>query len=423
MVAAFGLHDRGYRVTLYESRKQLGGRAFSFEDRVTGQLYDNGPHVLLGCYREMRRLLERIGAAQDFEHEATLRVAYRGLGTDPAALRLPALPVPLAMPLALLRLPIAGRDRWRALLGLGAVLRGSPATWSVADWLRHRGQLGAPAEWLWVPLCRAIMNVEPELADARLFTRTLREAFSGRARSGAFIIPKRPWSAVLGEPAARQLAAEGIELRFGSRLAELVFADGAVRELRFGAGSPEVLEPADTVVSALPWHALSRLLGGEQRFGELRKSPIVTAYFSCESSEDAIPDEGPITSLVAGDPFHFVCRTPGVGRQHFALLAGGATSLAGHTVDEIEEIARLQLARHYREFDSRVAAHVRIAKEAGATIVPDSGSGVLRPRPGLLQGGPRNLNVCGDWTDCGLPSTLEGAARSAAQMLRRLARS
>lgn len=418
LAAAFGLHDRGYRVTLFESRQQLGGRAFSFEDRKTGQVFDNGPHVMLGCYRAMRGLLDRIGAAGDFEHQPTLRVAYRALGEPPSALRLPALPVPLAMPLALMRLPLTVGERWRALLGLGAVLRRSPAPWSVADWLRRRGQLGAPADWLWTPLCRAIMNVEPELAAARLFTSTLREAFSGRARSGAFLIPKRPWGAVLGEPAARQLAAEGIELRRGSRLVDLVVVDGAVRELRFGAGPSEVLEPTDTVVSALPWHALHRLVGGTQAFGALRKSPIVSAYFSCASSEEAIPDEGPITSLVAGDPFHFVCRTPGAGRQHFALLAGGATSLAGHKVEAIEEIARQQLARHYPGFDARVAAHVRIAKEAGATIVPESGSDALRPPPGLLEGGPRNLLVCGDWTDCGLPSTLEGAARSAEQMLR-----
>ena len=418
MAAAFGLHDRGYRVTLYESRKQTGGRAFSFDDRQTGQVFDNGPHVMLGCYREMRRLLGRIGATDGFEHQPTLRVAYRALGRSPSALRLPALPVPLAMPLALMRLPLTVGERWRALLGLGAVLRGSRATWSVADWLRHRGQVGAPADWLWIPLCRAIMNVEPELADARLFTSTLREAFSGRARSGAFMIPKRPWSALLGEPAARQLAAEGIELRLGSRLVDLTVVDGAVRELRFGNAPSEMLEPTDKVVSALPWHALDRLLGGEQSFGALRKSPIVTAYFSCEASEDAIPDEGPITSLVGGDPFHFVCRTPGAGRQHFALLAGGATSLAGHKVEAIEELARQQLVRHYPEFDARAPAHVRIAKEAGATIVPESGSGAMRPSPGLLEGGPRNLHVCGDWTDCGLPSTLEGAARSAEQMLR-----
>jgi len=420
LVAAFGLRDRGYRVTLCESRHWLGGRAFSFEDRGTGRQVDNGPHVLLGCYDAMRALLRRIGTADGFEHARALTIACRDAEGRSAALRLPRLPVPLAMPLALLRLPIGSRDRCRALWGLASVLRGAPSGWSVADWLQRRGQLGAPANWLWTPLCRAIMNVEPELADARLFLGTLREAFGGRARSAAFLVPRRPWGELLGEAAARQLAAEAVELRLGARVEGLRLVQGAIRELGFGVGAPVVLGADDVVVSALPWHALSRLLGGGHAFATLGKSPIVTAHFSCERSDASIPDDGPITSLVGGAPFHFVCRTPGAPRSRFSLLAGGAGSLDGCTVAEIEERARRQLARHYPGFDPHSSAHVRVAKEAGATFVPRPGSGDRRPAPGQLSTGPLNLYVCGDWTDCGLPSTLEGAARSAARMLLRL---
>ena len=38
---------------------------------------------------------------------------------------------------------------------------------------------------------------------------------------------------------------------------------------------------------------------------------------------------------------------------------------------------------------------------------------VQRPTPGPHATLPRNLIACGDWTDTGLPSTLEGAALSA----------
>jgi hypothetical protein len=35
-----------------DARPQLGGRATAFRDRQTGELVDNGQHVLFGCYRE-----------------------------------------------------------------------------------------------------------------------------------------------------------------------------------------------------------------------------------------------------------------------------------------------------------------------------------------------------------------------------------
>ena len=45
-----------------EARARLGGRATAFPDRETGELVDNGQHVLLGCYTETFAFLRDIGA-------------------------------------------------------------------------------------------------------------------------------------------------------------------------------------------------------------------------------------------------------------------------------------------------------------------------------------------------------------------------
>ena len=62
MAAAWRLVDAGYRVTLVERRPYLGGRAYSFVDRETGQEIDNGQHVFLGCCDAYRRFLDEIGS-------------------------------------------------------------------------------------------------------------------------------------------------------------------------------------------------------------------------------------------------------------------------------------------------------------------------------------------------------------------------
>jgi squalene-associated FAD-dependent desaturase len=417
IAAAFGMRDRGFAVTLLESRGWLGGRAFSSADRGAGRELDNGPHVLLGCYREFRALLRRLGTENECAAARTLTVAYRTAGGAAARLLLSRAPVPLALPCALWSPPWGATARWRALRGLLAALRAAPAEWTLAEWLRRRGQLGAPAAWLWAPMCRAIMNVEPASASAALFLATLREAFGGGAAAAAFLVPRQPWGRVLGEPARARLAAAGVQVRCGARVREFRHRDGAIAAVRLGDGNELPVAAGDLVVSALPWHALAALLpAGAAPFAALGGSPIVSAHFALAGDGSAPPDDGPITALVDGAPFHFLYRAPGARRGEFALIAGGSRELDGVGTGAIEQAARAQLGRHYPEFAADAAGEVRIRKEARATFVAAPGTERLRPRPGPLPGGPRNLLVCGDWTATGLPSTLEGAARSASAM-------
>src|SRR5438045_8775181 len=47
--AACALSSSGFRVTLFERRPYLGGRASSYEHPGTGEVVDNCQHVLFGC--------------------------------------------------------------------------------------------------------------------------------------------------------------------------------------------------------------------------------------------------------------------------------------------------------------------------------------------------------------------------------------
>lgn len=417
LAAAFGLADRGYRATLLESRQRCGGRAFSTPDRVFDRALDNGFHVMLGCYRSMRALCRRLGTEDGFRQDPRLSLRYRFEGGRSTALSLSGLPVPLAMPGGVLRLDLALGARLRALLGMGASLVGAPARWTFADWMRRLGQTGAPDDVLWRPLCRAVMNCEPEEASARAFLATLREAFLGAAGRAALWVPARPWGELLGAPAPRALDAAGVALRVGARVEGFDYQGDRIAAIALAGGERVALAPDAVVVSAMPWHALHKVLGerAPPQLGRLRAAPIVTAYFET-SERRPPPDEGPVVALVGGAPFHFLLRTPGEGLGRFAVLSGGDRSFDGLHVDEIGRIARAQVARYYPDADLDGAV-VRIRKEQRATFVPDREADGLRPRPGRLPQGPANLLVCGDWTATGLPATLEGAARSSEQAL------
>ena len=63
LAAACALSDAGFRVTLFEKRPFLGGRASSWEHPGTGEVVDNCQHVLFRVCTNLIEFYERIGVA------------------------------------------------------------------------------------------------------------------------------------------------------------------------------------------------------------------------------------------------------------------------------------------------------------------------------------------------------------------------
>src|SRR5690606_33472572 len=106
-----------------------------------------------------------------FVQAPSLRVRYVEEGGRTSELRLArGLPVPLAMPLAWLRVSgIGARERRRGLVGLASAALGAPADWSLEEWIERRRQHGAPRRFLWDPLCHAVMNAPAADVGADVF--------------------------------------------------------------------------------------------------------------------------------------------------------------------------------------------------------------------------------------------------------------
>src|ERR1017187_7047301 len=97
MAAAATLAAQGIPVTVFESAKQLGGRARGVLQN--GTQIDNGQHILLGCYRHTLKLIEHVGGniEQDF-----LRLPLQLTLHKRFELKAPSLPAPLHLLVALL---------------------------------------------------------------------------------------------------------------------------------------------------------------------------------------------------------------------------------------------------------------------------------------------------------------------------------
>ena len=100
--AAALLSEAGRRVLVLDARPQLGGRATAFIDRHTGELVDNGQHVLFGCYHETFDFLRRVGAEDNVLVQSSMTIPYLDARGRRSELRCPRLPPPLHLLAAVL---------------------------------------------------------------------------------------------------------------------------------------------------------------------------------------------------------------------------------------------------------------------------------------------------------------------------------
>ena len=122
--AACVLAGAGARVLVLEARSQLGGRATAFVDRETGELVDNGQHVMFGCYRSTFEFLRRIGAEGNVWRQDSLELPCYDRTGRRSVLKCPRLPAPLHLMAGVLMWePIPWMDRMRSLRLAGPLLR------------------------------------------------------------------------------------------------------------------------------------------------------------------------------------------------------------------------------------------------------------------------------------------------------------
>src|SRR2546428_12026800 len=100
LAAGSALAASGFRVTLFERRAYLGGRASSYQHPATGEVVDNWQHVLLGCCTNLIEFYRRGGGGGKISSavQPSLFVA-RGVAS---ALCSPSLRHPLPPPHTLL---------------------------------------------------------------------------------------------------------------------------------------------------------------------------------------------------------------------------------------------------------------------------------------------------------------------------------
>lgn len=413
--AAVRLTKRGAKVLVLEARSRLGGRATAFADRETGELVDNGQHVLLGCYTATLAFLSDIGAMDHVTVQRQLSVTMIDREGRHSRLVCPALPSPLHLLAGVLEWEALGwRDRLSILRMNGPLHHPPLPEETVEAWLIRNGQRSRLREMLWEPLALAALNQSIADATAAPFARVLKEMFGPDPQAAAIILPAKPLHQMYAEPARTFIERAGGTVRTGAPAAVAVTATGAVVEAGDERWTPRA------VVSAVPWFALDGLIVGDRgplrdvlaHAAEMKSSPIVTVNLWFDRV--VMPgDPGNDLAFVGlpGRDMQWVFDKRlvfGGNASHLSLVSSGASPLIAKTNAELVAAAHAELSDAMPAVRAARLVRSTVVREPRATFSLAPGQPA---RPDTLTRVP-GLFLAGDWIDTGLPATIESAVRS-----------
>ena len=381
--AAVHAVEAGHEVQLFEMAPQLGGRARSLADGL-----DNGQHILIGAYTETLSLLRTVGVDVS---ECFLRTPLRLRYPDHEGLALPTGHALIAFSRGVLACnawPLSAR---LALLSAatGWLLRGfrCAPNLSVSELCARLPLI--IREQLIDPLCVAALNTPAPQASARVFLRVLKDALFSGPGSADLMLPRRPLSQLLAEPAKTWLEQRGAKIELSHRvqsLEDLTGFDAVV------LAATSVESARLTAERAPAWSALAQGLNFE---------PIVTVYL--ESPGTALP--APMVAL-HGEPAQFVFDLGQLGHApgRFAFVVSGARAWVERGLDACAEQTLAQATKDLKWASPPTLLRTLAEKRATFACTPDLQRPPMQITPGLV--------AAGDYIAGPYPATLEGAVRA-----------
>ncbi|MGE0862343.1 MAG: FAD-dependent oxidoreductase [Vicinamibacterales bacterium] len=436
--AATALVEAGARVLVLEARPGLGGRAAAFTDPETGERVDNGQHILMGCYTDTLRLLQRIGASDRVRWQAGLALTMIDQRGRESVLKLPPMPSPLHLLGGVLAWDALDWSERLSILRVGAALGpanhlrqgyggqeaghhiGTTSMWrpplggpqsveTVREWLTHYGQAPRLCELFWEPLALAALNQSIDQAAASYFVGVLAQMFGPDPAAASLVMPAVPLDELYAEPARAWLEQRGSEVRVNAPARVLIDGDRVT-----GVRVRDEHISAPVVISTVPWHGLAALF--EQ------PPPALAATIADASATASLPivtvnlwfDRPVMLEPLIGLPgraFQWVFdrrAIVGGSGSHLSMISSGAESIVAMTNEALIALALADVRAALPPARAAVFRKGLAVREKRSTfsLAPDA-----PPRP-RTETAITGFVLAGDWVDTGLPATIESAAVS-----------
>ena len=419
LAAACALSNVGFRVTLFEKRPFLGGRASSYEHPGTGEIVDNCQHVLFRVCTNLVEFYERIGVADQIRWYDQMN--FIEPGGRISVMKSSFLPAPLHTAPSFFGFSFLSlADKLAVARALTPLTLGEPKDngQSFQHWLDQHGQSESAVQRFWRPILISALSEELDRISIPAGAQVVRESMKSPA-ARHMGVPTVPLTD-LYNAAGDYVRARGGLLHF-RRPVEGFAAEASQIQVRLGA--QEQGQAFDYLILALPFEALDRVLPDapeslplRNQLAQFETSPItgVHLWFDREISEldHAVLLDRTIQWMFHKSRLQPMRTQPGEtapAGSYIELVISSSKTLIEKSRAEIIDLA----VREVREFfpAAREANLVKatVIKEVNATYSPRPGIDAYRPTPATAW--PR-VFLAGDWTATGWPATMESAVRS-----------
>lgn len=417
--AALAEHD--FQVDLYETRKQLGGRAGSYYDQSSDELIDNCQHVSMGCCTNLNHLCTKLGIAEHFVEQKRLHfVSPDNQITD---FQESILPAPFHLAISFWRLPyLTLREKLLFAKGIKTLAKEPHANLSgqnLYQWLRDHGQTPELIKRVWEIVLVSSLSESLDRVDAAYARKVFFDGFLSNRNGWRVEIPNESLDSVYSEKASKALTTLGAAIHSNCRLKQIEITSGLVsRAMAFD--NDDIV--ADEYVLAIPHHQIEKLLPVEEQNGpifqpikSIETAPISSVHLWLDKKITEL-DHAVFVEKFSQWMFYRKSSQRNLPQgaapesvYRYQIVISASRDLAHMTHDQIVAKVVEELQEVWDAAADAKLLHSRVITERRAVFSVTPGVDQLRPAQSTHL---PNLFLAGDWTATGWPATMEGAVRS-----------
>lgn len=386
--AAVKLAATSQRVIVYEAGPRAGGRCRSYFDPQLNQVIDNGNHLVLSGNDAVMRYVRAIGAEKNLAGPTEADFAFVDLMSGACwSVRPNNSVIPWWILSKKRRVP---HTRLADYLAMAPLLRNNDVAIG-AD----RAQHGAIWTQFIEPVLLAALNTDAAQGSRQLAANVIWQSLGRGGNATCPRIAQPTLAAAFVDPALAFLAKKGASIRLSARVQKLDFDGDRLVSLDFG-GKVINLGADDRVILAVPPWIAESLIPDLIVPTEFRA--IVNAHFAF-----TLPRSTPAILGLIGGTAQWLFKFD----ERCSITVSAADALIDRDRAELAAAFWLDVCRATK-IDAPLPAW-QIVKERRATFAATPAQNARRPGTHTRWS---NLVLAGDWTNTGLPATIEGALRS-----------
>jgi zeta-carotene desaturase len=404
LAAGVALGSAGYRVSIFEARSFLGGRATSYPINAADEnspTIDNCQHVLLRCCTNLLDFYRRLGVEGDIQFHKEFY--WIEPGGRMSVMRAGMLPVPLHFAgsfatlkfvslwskLAIGRAMLTIRSEYARRLDLDRI--------TMLDWLREKKQPEQAIDRFWRQILVSAINEDLDRMAASHGLQVFATGFLSRSNSYQMGLPSVPLARLYSDKGWNKYPSVSIHERIP--VDYLGIQDSLVRTLQNREGAVN----ADAFVSTVPFDRLKAIAPElPVDVTSFTHSPITGIHLWFDRQITNLPHA---TLLDRTIQWMFNKE----GGRHIQLVVSASRDLVAVPKQDVIGMALRELQEFFPAVAEAKLLRSHVVKEVRATFSAAPGLEDKRPRSTTAV---KNLFLAGDWTRSGWPATMEGAVRS-----------